>query len=181
MKAIKTKLTDFIDEIENKKDNALEAIRIFEELQREEEEKISILFGEDSPISQHFREITGGIYQDVEFVLDDVKEVQVRLQDGSTLAADKLSGGAYDQLYLSIRLALGEKLLKGSKGFFILDDPFIKADKGRLQRQIDILKRVSESGWQIIYFTAKDEIRNILKQDIENGKIGYMELEGIFP
>lgn len=181
MKAIRDKLSDFIAEVEDKKDNALEAISIFESLQREEEEKISTLFGKDSSISKYFYEIAGGIYEEVEFVLDDVKKVQVRLQDGNTMDADKLSGGAYDQLYLSIRLALGEKLLKGSKGFFIMDDPFIKADKERLQKQIDILKRVSELGWQIVYFTAKDEVRDVLKQDIESGKVGYVEVQGIFP
>lgn len=89
-------------------------------------------------------------------------------------------GGAYDQLYLSVRLALGEKLLKGGKGFFIMDDPFIKADKERLQRQIDILKRISESGWQIIYFTAKDEVKDVLKKDIQSGKVQYIPIKGIF-
>ncbi|MBA7705470.1 hypothetical protein ES703_114300 [subsurface metagenome] len=58
---------------------------------------------------------------------------------------------------------------------------FIKADKERLQKQIDILKRVSELGWQIVYFTAKDEVRDVLKQDIESGKVGYVEVQGIFP
>lgn len=61
-----------------------------------------------------------------------------------------------------------------------MDDPFIKADKGRLQRQIDILRRVSELGWQIIYFSAKDEVKDVLKQDIESGKVSYIELQGIF-
>ncbi|MBA7705469.1 hypothetical protein ES703_114299 [subsurface metagenome] len=87
MKAIRDKLSDFIAEVEDKKDNALEAISIFESLQREEEEKISTLFGKDSSISKYFYEIAGGIYEEVEFVLDDVKKVQVRLQDGYHLGA----------------------------------------------------------------------------------------------
>ena len=89
-------------------------------------------------------------------------------------------GGAYDQLYLSVRLTLGEKLLKGGKGFFIMDYPFIKADKERLQRQIDILKRISESGWQIIYFTAKDEVKDVLKKDIQSGNVQYIPIKGVF-
>lgn len=181
MNAIRDKLLECIAKIEVEKDDALEAIRIFEELEGEEEEKISALFGKDSPISKHFCKITGGIYEEVEFVLDDVRKVQVRLQDGSILAADKLSGGAYDQLYLSIRLALGEKLLKGGNGFFIMDDPFVKADLGRLQKQLDILKSISESGWQIMYFTAKDEVKDVLQQDIQSGRIRYVELQGTFP
>jgi len=180
LKAIRDKLSEFINKVETEKTNALEAIWVFERLEEEEEKKISFLFGKGCLVSQHFSEITDGVYQEVDFVLDDVKEVQVRLQDGSKLAADKLSGGAYDQLYLSIRLALGEKLLKGIKGFFILDDPFIKADKERLQRQIDMLKRISKSGWQILYFTAKDEVRDVLKQDIETGKVSYVQLQSVF-
>ena len=142
-------------------------------------EKISTLFGKDSPISQHFSEITGGVYQEVEFAQDETKKIEVKLEDGSALDAEQLSGATYDQLYLSIRLALGEKLLKGNNGFFIMDDPFIKADKERLQRQIDILNRISQSGWQIIYFTAKDEVKDVLKHDIENGNVSYIELPSI--
>ena len=96
------------------------------------------------------------------------------------LPAEKLSGGAYDQLYLSIRLALGDKLLKGKKGFFIMDDPLVKADPDRLQAQIQILKKISELGWQVIYFSSKGEIKDALKEDIKGGTINYVEVEGIF-
>lgn len=179
LNTIKNELSAFVNGVETEKDNAVKAITIFEDLQREEEEKISTLFGKDSPISQHFSEITGGVYQEVEFAQDETKKIKVTLEDGNVLHAEQLSGATYDQLYLSIRLALGEKLLKGSRGFFIMDDPFIKADKERLQRQIDILNRISQSGWQIIYFTAKDEVKDALKQDIENGNVSYMELPSI--
>jgi len=104
----------------------------------------------------------------------------LKRKDGAILEAEKLSGGAYDQLYLSIRLALGEKLLKGKKGFFIMDDPFVKADPDRLQRQIEMLKRISEWGWQVIYFSAKGEIKDVLKENIDNGAINYVEVQGVF-
>jgi len=176
----KDKLSEFVAGIEAEKTNALTAIRLFERLEQKEEQKISELFGRDSLVSKYFRDITGGIYVGVNFVLDDTKEVRVTLQDGSTLAADKLSGGAYDQLYLSIRLALGQKLLKGSQGFFIMDDPFIKADEERLERQLNIVKKICEAGWQIIYFTAKDEVVRLLESDIDRGRVRYITLEGIF-
>ena len=181
LNTIKNQLSAFINGVETEENNARKAISIFEEMEREEEEKVSALFGKDSPVSQHFSEITGGVYQEVEFAQDETKKIKVKLEDGSALDAEQLSGATYDQLYLSIRLALGEKLLKGSKGFFIMDDPFIKADTERLQRQIDILNRISQSGWQIIYFTAKDEVKDVLKQDIENGNVSYMELPSMFP
>ncbi len=82
-------------------------------------------------------------------------------------------------MYRSIRLALGEKLMKGEKGFFIMDDPFIKADMARLKRQIDILTKISDMGWQIIYFSAKDEVKTCLDDKIKSGKVNYVEIKGV--
>lgn len=177
--AIRDALKGFMGKVENDKNIAVEVIKIFEEIGKEEEEEVSLLFGKASLVSKHFTEITGGIYRQVGFIPEE-KKIQVTLKNGDTLDAEKLSGGAYDQLYLSIRLALGEKLLKGNKGFFIMDDPFIKADKDRLQKQIDILRRVSKSGWQIIYFTAKDEVKDVLKDAIESKQVNFVETQPIY-
>jgi uncharacterized protein YhaN len=176
---IRDRLLSFVRRNENNRDNALRAIEIFEEIEKEEKAKVSALFGGASPISRYFSEITNGLYEEVLFDQETTK-VQVKRRDEVILAAEKLSGGAYDQLYLSIRLALGEKLLKGKKGFFIMDDPLIKADPDRLQRQIQTLKRISELGWQVMYFSAKGEIKDALKEDIKAGTINYVEVQGIF-
>jgi exonuclease SbcC len=90
-----------------------------------------------------------------------------------------LSAGTYDQLYLTIRLGLGEQLLKGNKGFFIMDDPFVKSDMDRLKKQIKLLKKISKTGWQIIYFTAKEEVKELFERDIKNNKISFFQLPGI--
>lgn len=177
--AIKNKLDGFIRENETNKDNVLKVIKIFEEIEAEEKGKISDLFGKESPISKYFYRITDGLYEEVTFD-QEISKIEVKREDGVILEAEKLSGGAYDQLYFSIRLALGEKLLKGKKGFFIMDDPFIKADPDRLLRQIETLKKIAESGWQIIYFSAKGEIKEILKEEINCGAINYVELPRIF-
>jgi len=179
LKAIRDKLQVFIDKNENNKKNVLKAIKIFEKIETEEKEKFSELFGKDSPISEYFKEITDGLYEEV-ILNQEVGEIEVKCKDGEVLGAEKLSGGAYDQLYLSIRLALGEKLLKGEKGFFIMDDPFIKASQERLRRQVNMLKKISKQGWQIIYFTAKGEIKDALKDEIKEGNINYKEIQGIF-
>lgn len=166
-----------------RKEDILAAIKIFEEIEREEEQKISDLFGKDSQISKHFQEITDGIYTEVEYLTNEqINDNRIRVKDrnGKIISAENLSSGEYDQLYLSIRIALGEKLLKGDKGFFIMDDPFIKADTKRLRRQIDILKRIAEHGWQIIYFTAKDEVKNAFEDDIKNNIINYKEISGVY-
>ncbi len=176
LEAIENKLQESIDENETNKDNVLEVMRIFEEIEREEKEKVSELFGKESPVSQHFKEITDGLYQKVVFEQERGR-IEVEREDGLILDAEKLSGGAYDQLYLSIRLALGEKLLKENKGFFIMDDPFVKASPDRLERQMKVLKRISSSGWQIIYFTAKGEVKEALRKDIDSARINYFEIK----
>jgi len=178
LKVVKDNLQRFIDENENNKANVLENIKIFEEIESEEKEKISKLFGKESPISKYFNEITDGLYEEVTFN-QEIGKIEVKRKDGVILEAEKLSGGAYDQLYFSIRLALGEKLLKGKRGFFIMDDPFIKADPDRLKKQVEMLKKISELGWQVIYFSAKKEIKDILEEDIRRRTINYMELQGI--
>lgn len=177
--AVRSRLQEFIKESENNKDNALEAIKIFEEIEAEEKEKVSQLFGKDSPVSKYFHEITNGLYEEVTFN-QETGNIEVRRKNGKILEAWQLLGGAYDQLYFSIRLAFGEKLLKGKKGFFIMDDPFVKADPDRLKRQIGMLKRISELGWQVIYFSAKGEIKSALQEDIKEGSINYVEIQNIF-
>ncbi len=58
--------------------------------------------------------------------------IRVKRRDGTVLTADKLSSGAYDQLYLAVRLALGRRIAPDGAGFFIMDDPFIRSDPDRL-------------------------------------------------
>lgn len=179
MSAVKEKLQKFIQNNLSVRDNVLEAVQIFSDIESEEKEKVSELFGENSPISKYFTKITDGLYEEVLFN-QQTEKIEVRRRDGVILEADKLSGGAYDQLYLSIRLALGEKLLKGKKGFFIMDDPFVKADPIRLQRQFKTLMKICRLGWQVLYFSAKGEVRDALQRDIKKGAVNHVEVQGIF-
>ncbi len=178
LQAVKGKLQGFVRGNESNREHALEVIKIFDEIEMEEREKVAELFGKESPVSDYFHSITNGVYEEVTLNQQEGK-IEVKHVDGEILGAEKLSGGAYDQLYLSIRLALGEKLLKGKKGFFIMDDPLVKADPDRLRRQVDVLKKISGMGWQVAYFSAKGEVKDILKEDIDKGSIKYVEVQGI--
>jgi len=170
LQVIISKLKEFMYKIEEKQKMTKEALTIFSEIETEEIQKVGALFGADKPVSQYFQEITGSLYQEVHY---DPGEslIQVKRQDGKMLTAKWLSGGAYDQLYFAIRLALGKELLQGQTGFFILDDPFIKADRGRLKRMADILVEICRQGWQILYFSAKDEILDVLKKSVESEEV----------
>ena len=175
LNAIKEMLNSFIDENERMRETVLNVKAIFEEIEKEEEEKVSSLFGKDSNVSAYFRKITEGMYENVEYDAEN-GSIEVFPRNGQRLSADKLSSGAYDQLYLSIRLALGEKILKGEKGFFIMDDPFVKSDIDRLKSQLFILQELSKTGWQFLYFTAKNEIKDCLKDEIKKKQISYFEI-----
>jgi len=164
------KLERWINVKEETRRAALTALKVFDIIDREEEQKVSSLFEADSLVSTYFQSITGGRYLAVRFDPEENK-VKISGRDGLELDAEQLSGGAYDQLYFSIRLALGEKLLSGEKGFFILDDPFIKADPSRLETLMAMLFKICENGWQILYFSSKGEIRKILKKKIDNGEV----------
>lgn len=178
LEAVKRKLEEFRDVNEKTRENVLAAIDIFDEIENEEEQKVSSLFGKDSSISKYFKEITSGYYTEVNFVPEE-RKIYVRKRNGEVLEAEKLSGGAYDQLYLSIRLGLGEKVLLGKKGFFIMDDPFVKADKKRLKQQIKVLKEICSSGWQVLYFTAKDEVKDLLEEDMKSQTVSYIKAPGL--
>jgi DNA repair exonuclease SbcCD ATPase subunit len=178
--AVRERLRRFVEQNEANIETARAAIAVFEQITREEEEKVAELFGADSRVSKLFGEITGGLYRSVDYVHEDNKRrVVVTGAGGWSMDADGLSGGAYDQLYLAVRLALGQALLGGESGFFIMDDPFVKADPTRLRRQLNILLRIAERGWQILYFTAKGEVREALAEDIREGKVRELSLPGL--
>jgi uncharacterized protein YhaN len=176
--SIRDKLQSFTVKNEERKDNVLEVMNNFEQIEAEEREKVSELFGKDSTVSKYFKTITNGLYSEVIFN-QETGTIEVKQKD-DLLSAEKLSGGAYDQLYLSIRLALGDKILKGNKGFFIMDDPFIKADPDRIKRQIKTLMKISKSGWQILYFSAKGEINEALKAYIDQGSVNFIEVPSMY-
>ena len=61
-----------------------------------------------------------------------------------------------------------------------MDDPFIKADPERLRRQLAMLKRICKQGWQVIYFSAKGEVKDALAKDIQKGLVNYYEIQNTF-
>jgi hypothetical protein len=179
LNAVCEKVSAFINDKEVTRDVVLKVMDIFEEIEAEEQEKVAELFGTESPISHYFSEITDGLYEAVLFNQRS-GQIEVRRKNGLLLGAEKLSAGAYDQLYLAVRIALGERILQGTKGFFIMDDPFVKADSSRLQKQIEVLQRIAQLGWQVLYFSAKAEMRDALKTPIKRGAVSYLEIQGIF-
>lgn len=179
LRAVGEKILKFCEELDSRTEAVLDTLKVFEEIEAEEKRKVTALFGKESRVSEYFYEITNGRYRQVAFDEKD-ETIKVEVNPGEWLQAEMLSAGAYDQLYFSIRLALGKILLGEEKGFFILDDPFIKADPKRLKTQIEVLKRiVQQEGWQVLYFSAKGEIKEYLEREIENKAVKLFWCEGI--
>ncbi len=170
LKQLEQMLQQFLEEVDRQQQTARTAIEIFDEIEQDERQRISELFGEESRVAELFGQITDGLYPVVYYDTAS-NDVRIRRSDGKILPPNWLSSGAYDQLYFAIRLALGEKLLQGEKGFFILDDPFLKSDTGRLRQQMEMLVTLADEGWQILYFSAKDEVVSALHHHIESGKV----------
>ncbi len=174
LKQFSKMLKTFVDDIHTQQKNARAAIEIFDEIEGEDRQKISELFGNSSRVSTLYKQISGELYPLVFYDFEN-NCVRIRRRDGKELPPEWLSSGAYDQLYFTIRLALGEKLLQGEKGFFIFDDPFLKSDSGRLKQQLETLVDISREGWQVLYFTAKDEVVSALHRHIERGLVTLQE------
>jgi hypothetical protein len=164
LEKLKSQLEKLITCMDKRKKIELTALKILQETEEEEKKNISDIF-KQSNLIKLFTEITDGRYVDVAYESNQGSgKIKVKDISGIEFTPEQLSAGTYDQLYFSIRLALAEHLFgknSGEKAFFILDDPFVKYDRNRLEKQIKKLVDLSNQGWQFLYFTAKDEVIEI--------------------
>lgn len=174
LNVVQRELGTFIKQTNEQAALARQAIDILEAILAEEEQKVKDLFGEDNLASQYFHSITDGVYQNVDYDPESGELLVIRPNE-EVLSAYKLSSGTYDQLYLASRLSLGNQLLSGEPGFFLLDDPFLTSDSNRLARQLDILMSLAEEGWQIVYFSVKEEVRHELQGLINPEDVKILE------
>ena len=160
-------LNQYVEQIEKDAELSLEAFKIVRELELKEEAKSEELFGKDDQASMIFRDITSGMFEGVNYD-SSAGEILVKpSHEKNSRKASELSRSEWAQLYTAIRIALGEKLLKGESGFFIVEEPFIHSDTERLLKEFDLLKNLSERGWQTLYFTAKDEVKQGLPKQMD--------------
>jgi hypothetical protein len=155
LRLLRSELSDFIDVIELDERCAECAAKIFKELEGEEEEKITDLFSEGNLTSKLFSKLTDGRYDKV-YYNNVKKKIFVERPSGQKIEAYKLSKGAYDQLYFAIRVDLSQRMLEGRGGFMILDDAFLSSGTKRFQEGIEIMKEITDKGWNLIYLTVKD-------------------------
>jgi len=72
-----------------------------------------------------------------------------------------LSTGAREQIMLALRIGFASKILKQDTLFLILDDAFQHSDWDRRKILINKLADIARSGWQIIYFSMDNHIKEL--------------------
>jgi len=81
--------------------------------------------------------------------------------DYNNFSLSDISTGAQEQVMLALRIGFSAKLLKKDKLFLILDDAFQHSHWKRRANLVDQLVQLAEKGWQIIYLTMDDHIRDL--------------------
>ncbi|SES69470.1 Uncharacterized protein YhaN [Oceanobacillus limi] len=105
----------------------------------------------------YFEKITDGNYTNV-YPPTDEKLFLVENKDKIRYTVNELSQGTMDQLYVSLRLAIGEIMSQKNHLPFVMDDAFVHFDSIRTERVMEILAIIAETR-QVILFSCKKEIR----------------------
>jgi len=131
----------------------------------EEEEDQKILENINTPaVSNLMNRMTGkyhslNLKNDQVYVSDPYQEYPLR----------DLSTGAREQIQLALRLGIASNISGGEPLFLILDDAFQHSDWDRRESLVTITVELAKSGWQVIYLTMDDHIRDLY---LKVGKAG---------
>lgn len=81
----------------------------------------------------------------------------------SNFPLNDMSTGTQEQVLLALRIGCAAHILGKQSLFLILDDAFQHADWDRRERLLEEVVRLGKSGWQILYLTMDDHIRNLFQ------------------
>ena len=119
---------------------------IYENFGKQLNEKLSSLAGK----------LTNGRYNQI--LVDN--ELSIRFMgDLDFQSANGLSAGTLEQLYLALRLSIGELFFGNTQVPVILDEPFAYYDEKRMEAG---LKELAGSDKQILLFTCKESEQKLL-------------------
>lgn len=96
--------------------------------------------------------VTSGRYADVK-ISPDLEMSVVHPETGNQTGAALLSGGAMDQCYFALRVAIAEAITKKAEFPFFLDDSFVQYDDKRLAGALEILAALAVTH-QILVFSC---------------------------
>jgi recombinational DNA repair ATPase RecF len=124
--------------------------------------------------------VTAGRY--TEAVVDtSTLAVQVRGTGGPLRNVEQLSLGTVEQVYLLVRVALAERLVRpGESCPLLLDDVTVHADQDRTRRVLDTLLAVAERH-QVVLFTQQEQVRQWAHATLTGPKHAVHELTTLAP
>lgn len=132
----------------------------FDEIRREVGPEIN------TRILNNFKELSFSKYEEVK--LGEDYDMLVR-DKNNLFKGNYLSNGAYDQLYLSLRLAFIDMLFAHEEYPIVLDDAFVQYDDNRRKKAIELIsKKIQGQG---IIFTCQKKEEEILNDIGENYKL----------
>ena len=113
--------------------------------------------------SQHLERLTSGRYRRVWTRLGE-EVLYVDDADGKVLAAESLSRGTREQIFLSLRLALVDcYALRGVVLPLILDDVLVNFDTHRARAAAEVLQEFANAGHQVLVFTCHEHVMQIFQ------------------
>ena len=132
--------------------------QITQELQISEEEKIADGI-RASEIDTYIKKITNR-YSGIDYS----EGVISLIDDFGTYRLEDLSTGTIEQVFLSLRMGFASKIAEGEGLFLILDDAFQYSDWERRPRLVEQVIDLAKDGWQIIYFSMDNHIRDLFME-----------------
>lgn len=128
----------------------------------------SMLAEEDDQIRQR---LTSPLVQEPLFAITgryqrvDLEEDELKVSDAyETFPLAALSTGAQEQVLLALRMGFAAQLLGEERLFLLLDDAFQYADWERRERLVERVIALVKDGWQVLYFTMDDHLRELFKR-----------------
>lgn len=110
----------------------------------------------DPRISDLIKTFTAGRYDRV-----SVQEEQLLVKnEAQSYALADLSSGAREQILLALRMGFASIVCGKQSLFLILDDAFQYSDWQRREALVLQAVKAVRSGWQVIYLTMDDDIRD---------------------
>jgi uncharacterized protein YhaN len=119
--------------------------------------------------------VTGDRY--VEAVVDPASlAIQVRTRGGPLRDVDALSVGTAEQIYLLLRVALAQRLVRpGESCPLLLDDVTVHADPERTTRLLDVLLAVA-ARHQVVLFSQQEQVRAWAQANLTHPRHALREL-----
>lgn len=138
-----------------------QAIALAQNTLKKLSEEIHDSFGRElnKTASAYVQKLTNGAYRKV--TLDE--KLKLKIDTGSRyLQSSQCSAGTLEQLYLAVRLAVGETMYRGEPLPLIFDDAFAFYDDERL---IEALRLLADCGRQVLLFTCQKREAELLAKN----------------